>query len=346
MGTLDSPRYGEIGDEMAFYDAALHAVHNGIDRPFSMDGVYGHIPVMATAYQAGVMQVFGDGVWGWKMTGVVSLTIAAVGLYVLGWQLADSATGLIAVSLMLSSHYLFGFAHVGYAGNLDILPPIVWAPALTLLAIRHSPHWWPVTGLCCAWGLYMHLAGVMAVSVAVVAILAYSSERDWWRCWPAVVVGAIALAPAAVDWGIARDAWRQSVGGYDGGVVGHRGERIIWNIVYNTRAWVKNTHASHHVRGPLIDPITGALAFVGAWRAPALLLAWLAMAWFASAVLSPHPLIAVTRLYVMVPPLALLAALGMVRIGRWLPTGYRVRGAVVLCGVIAWLNLYIHTGDW
>jgi hypothetical protein len=124
----------------------------------------------------------------------------------------------------------------------------------------------------------------------------------------------------------------------------------------NVPAVFFNTHVAHYISGPLLDPLTGALAALGIGlairhhRRPGmrLLLIWLVVASAATGLLSPHRTTAVTRLHVVIPPLALLGALAARQTWEAIPgateslTRHRAAlGAVgALLAVVLGLNLY------
>ena len=83
----------------------------------------------------------------------------------------------------------------------------------------------------------------------------------------------------------------------------------------NAPAFWHNAYAFHYTAGPLLDRLTGVLAALGLATALAtprrlstrLILVWLAVGFGATGLLSPYPDTAISRLYVLLPPLCLLA---------------------------------------
>ena len=150
-------------------------------------------------------------------------------------------------------------------------------------------------------------------------------------------------------------------GGYSADVTGAPLLRILSNFWLNVPAFWVSTQTDHYTSGSLLDPITGVLAVLGIglairwWSRPIckLVLLWAGVSTAVTALLSPYPVVAVTRLLFDVPPMAILAAFAARQIWRTVPwpersllAGEGTRrivgfgAAAVLLGAVPGLNLY------
>jgi hypothetical protein len=116
-------------------------------------------------------------------------------------------------------------------------------------------------------------------------------------------------------------------GGYSAQITGPPGQKIINNLWLNVPAFVGGLQGSHFTSGSLLDPVTAVLAVLGVGLAvrwwPHIggktLLIWAIVSIGITALLSPYPYVAITRLLFAVPPLTLLAALAAVQVWRRVP---------------------------
>ncbi len=318
---LTAWRYAALGDEYLFYEHARSALESGTTKPFSQNGVYDHHPVLSTLYKAAWMAIFGDGHIGWKMTGVVSMIMSICGMFALGSFLGVRRTAVASAGLFAVSHYLFGLLHGGY-NHLDALPITIWALVAFVLGLRNKDPW-PLflAGVCVGIGLHFHYSARIVGPVMLLAAIVSVHPRDWLRLWPVVAGFALAAWPTLLlaQGEILTKMIQQTPAGYSPVVVGSAGERLITNISLNLPAPFFNASSHTYVGGSLLDPLSGAFAAVGLGLALAtwdklaskLCLIWLAVAFLGTGLTSPYPTTAITRLFPMVPPLALLAGLAI-----------------------------------
>lgn len=120
-----NPRYALIGDEYAFFYKASYIATHGVSIPqlFSQNGVYGYHPVADSVYQAVWMKAFGVNLVGWKSANIATLIISMLLVYGIALVLFKKhLTALTAMVFMGFSHYLYGFAHIGYNNLQAFLP--------------------------------------------------------------------------------------------------------------------------------------------------------------------------------------------------------------------------------
>lgn len=321
---LTAWRYASVGDEYLFYEHAVHALESGSSKPFSQDGVYHHHPVFNTVYKAVLMGVFGDDHFGWKMTGVVSMILSIGGMYVLGGLLGGRLAAIGAAGLFAASHYLLGLLHGGY-NHLDAMPVMIWGLAAFVSGIRtRNPLLLYLAGAAVGLGLYFHYAARIIGPVMLLTALLAVNPRDYVRLWPALAGFALTAWPTML---VSREEiitrmLAQSVGGYSETVAGSVSARLLSNLELNLPAFFVNETSHTYVGGALLDPLTGALAIVGIALAVATLgrlgsrlcLIWVAVGFVATGLLSPYPYTAVTRLFPLVAPLALLGGLAIAQL--------------------------------
>ena len=326
---LTAWRYSVIGDEYLFYEHALSLMREGVFHAFSQDGVYSNHPVLNTVYTVAVMGVFGEGHFGWKMAGVVAMALGAAGIYALGYALGNRTTAIVAAASFAFSHYLLGLVNGGY-NHAEALPVIVWALTLFVFGLRQrNPLLLYLAGALVGLGLYFHYSARIVGPVILLTALFAIGPRRLLSLWP---VGLGFLMTAWPTLLVAQEEiitkmLSQSVGGYSEAISGPVGERLKNNLLVNLPAFHFNGNVHTYVSGPLLDPVTGALAAAGvglaigrpSWLPSQLLLIWLVVAFVATGLTSPYPATAITRIFPLVAPLAILAGVAAGRLLGLLP---------------------------
>ena len=309
--------YSAIGDEFLFFEHARHITQEGIARPFSQEGVYNKHPVMSSVFQAAVMKVFGADYLGWTLSEALNAAISIPGIYLLGHALGGRKAALVSAGLFASSHFILAFAHTGY-NNLSSLPVAVWSLALFVQGWRKgNPLLLYAAGIIAGLGFYTHYSGRAILPIIFLFALTAGSPRRLLNLWPLALGFALTVAPtfAVEQEQVFTRMFGQVVGGYSDVVSGSAAERVLRNIEINLPAFNYNSTVHSYVYGPLLDPVSAALAVLGIGFALGhirrsylrLLLIWFGVAAIMTGVLSPYPHVAVTRLAFVVPPLTLLA---------------------------------------
>ena len=317
--------YSVIGDEFIFYEHAKRMTEEGIAHPFGQEGVYNSHPVMSTVYQAAIMRVFGADYFGWTFSSLLAAGLSIPGIYLMGYALGGRKSAIVAAVLFSFGHTLFAFSHIGN-NNLSSLPVAVWAMALFVLGWRKgNPLLLYAAGIVAGLGFYTHYSGRAMLPVMLLFALTSGRPRRMLSLWPLAFGFALAVAPAfVVEQGqVFTRMFSQVVGGYQETVAGDTGARILSNIEINLPAFNYNSTAHSYVYGPLLDPVSGALAALGIGfalghiRLPSLrlLLIWFGVTVIATGVLSPYPHVAITRLVFVLAPVVLLAGVLAGRIG-------------------------------
>lgn len=314
--------YSYIGDEFEFWNFARNINLYGLARPFSQDGVYGFNPVLSLAGKAAVMRVFGNNDFGATLSSALTAAAAIPGVYLTAYLAGRGRTAaIVAASLFASSHYLFALSHISY-NNLDALLPMTYATGFFLLGVRrNSPFWLYAAGAAAGMGFYTHLAARATMPILVVALAL--SPALLARSRPLFAGFAVAAFPAFIVNGAQAFAWLfpQLAGGYSEAISGPFLERVQENV-RNLFAFHYNTHHSHYVTGSLMDALSGGAAALGVGyalgtireRSSRLLLVWIAALFVFAGLLSPHPHVPNTRMFLLMPPLAVAAG---VVVGRY-----------------------------
>ena len=222
--------------------------------------------MLGSAYQAGVMAVFGRDNVGWRLASVLSIALTIPGIYVIGLALGDRKVAVISAILFAFSHYLFAYAHTGY-NNIHSLAPAVWALAFLVLGMRtRSPFLFFVSGTLAGLGFYTYFAARAAAPIILLIVLASPTwRRRLLDLWPLGLGFGLAVAPmfAASGGEVLSRMFSEIPGGYSSDISGPAGERLLTNLSKNLLAFNHNPDVFHYVSGSLLDPITAALMALG-----------------------------------------------------------------------------------
>lgn len=337
--------YVAIGDDIGFFLRVREILESGIRDPFAIDGLYGNSPMLNSIYQASVSWIFGGGAWGWKFSSVLSVAVTVPAIYGLGRLFAGRIAGIVAAGVLVSSHYVMAFTHIGYT-HLDALPVTAWAVLAFIVGNgRKSAPILFAAGVLAGLGLYTALpARVILPLFAVWLIINRVGLRRLVELWPV----ALGFAVCALPFLVTNGAETLLVMGLDiispnsryGSEIGSPFSRIAGNLEHNLLVWWWNDHMSHYTSGSLLDVVSGILAIVGIgvavgkWRASdKLLLAWLLMTVAATAIAVPYSHPPLTRMHSTLIPLALLSGVGVSECLCWVK-GYRAYKYVAVAGLL------------
>ncbi len=312
--------YSAIGDEYSFFDLSRQFAVEGISDPFSQRGVYDYHPRLGLMMKSVVMRVIGIDHFGWKFSSIVMLALTIPVLYLAGTLMVGRIAGAVAASVIAFSHYLGAIAHVGY-DHIDSLLPTVLAVAFFVLATRNrSPALMFMAGALAGMCIYTNVAArvIFPTILAFTALQIFSQHPKNVGRWilPWIVGMVVAALPMLIVDG------NELVTQMFGRVIGGQSEpsdlgtfdRVKANIELNLFAFNFNEHISHYVSGSLFDPITASISVVAIGFAlgrlrdvsSLFLILWLAFAFVGTGAISPYWHTAVTRLFPMVPPIALM----------------------------------------
>ena len=357
---LASWRFSVIGDEWAFYLVAMRVLRGTwLQHPLSNLGNYGMHPVLSSYIQAGAMRLWGEDSYGWRISNPLLVAWSLPSLYVIARAMGSRRMALLAAAFLGASYYLMAFGKIGY-NNFQALWPLLTSLAIALLALRAgSVYGLLLSGALAGLGFYVFAAGRFALPLVGLVALLYGA-RAWrraWTGWAALMLGALAVAgpillernvpgvllEQTIFYSLVSDTWAG------------RWQQFVANLVRALLAFLWSGKHTHFVFGAHLDPISGlcfvlglAALVVAARKAKA---GWLLGAAFLGGALLfggltqyDHP--PNTRMFMMVPVYAIIAALGcdafLDSLGRW--AGWRaltgwLSGLVVLAVFAA--NAYI-----
>ncbi len=337
--------YAAIGDEIGFFLRVRQILEEGIERPFSLQGVYHNSPMLNSIYQASVSWIFGGGAWGWKFSSVLSIAIALPAIYILGYMFAGRIAGIVAAGVLVSSHYVMAFTHIGYT-NLDALAITAWAMLAFIVGSKQkSASILFVAGIAAGLALYTALpARAIFPLFAAWVIISRMGLRQLYSLWPIALGFAVCGLPFLIANGldgilITGQETISPNSRFDS-EIGDPFIRIVDNLESNLLVWWWNDHMSHYTSGSLLDAVSGVLAIigigvaVGKWRpSDKMLIAWLGVTMIGTAVMSPYSYIPLTRMHSTLIPLALLSGVGVSECLGWIK-GYRTYKYVAVAGLL------------
>ena len=346
--------YAAIGDDIGFFLRVREILEDGIRQPFALDGMYGHSPMLNSVYQAFVTWIFGGDGWGWKFSSVLSVAVTVPAIYWLGRLFAGRIAGLVAAAILLSSHYVMAFTHIGYT-HMEALPVTAWALLAFIIGTRTKSA--PVlfaSGVLAGLALYTALPARVVFPLFIAwVVISRVSLRQLYALWPVALGFTICalpfLAENRLDTFLVMGLDTISPSSRYGSEIGNPLSRIMDNLERNLLVWWWNDHTSHYTSGSLLDAVSGILAVlgigiaVGKWRQwDKLLIAWLILTMISTALLSPYDYVPLTRMHATVIPLALLAGVGVSECLNWIKGYHRYKYVAVgaLLIVILALNVW------
>jgi len=344
-------RYSFVGDEWSFYTFAKQIAGGYPVDLFSQSGVYGYHPVLDSAYQALAMKGFGENVFGWRMSCILSIALPIPVFYWGAKHIGGSSFAISTAVIYTASPLFWAYAHIGY-NNLNPLLYAVPSASFFYVGVRDDrPVLLLLAGICLGLAWYTFFTGrLMIVILGAVAL------SEWHGGWNMIarrlslLFGGfiIAVLPFVLDNG--SEIVTQMIGQTS---LSHQGTGLdrtllVQNTVRTAYAFILATENGHYVLGGLFDVVSGAALCVGialALRKVKSLASRLMLCWFAGILVATGPFfhapqIPETRLQLAVPAAALLASLGLCSLCRALQIALR-RGTFVYHGSLACLLLAV-----
>ncbi len=298
---------------------------------WAMVPILGYLPPWLT------MLAFGTGLAGLNASGVVEGALIVLGVFLIGRELFNARVGLLAAALLVVS-----YTHMAASRQSSYIDPvffITWALYFILIGLRKSSGWAMaaggiLTGLC----LEMYYSGRIIIPVIGLALLyALIFQRSWlFVRWKGIVIFSLAtlmtLGPMLVVFA-----------NHPGDLASHTQTVLITNpeIVSHMKS-VYRVETLGEVIGqqaaraalmfhyfvdkgtqfallhPYLDPVSGILFALGlgyvlfGWRRAGswLVLGWILLGVILGCFLTVNPPFW-ARLIILLPPVALAAALGL-----------------------------------
>jgi hypothetical protein len=125
-GNLDNPKYSFIGDEYHIFIFAQNIL-TGFQpqNPLSLYGVFGQYPVLGSYYQAGVMLLFGNNIFGWKLSSIFIIFPLGLIMFYLVKRIGTLSAAFFALIATDVSFYFYNYFQIGYLNNQSLLCLVV-----------------------------------------------------------------------------------------------------------------------------------------------------------------------------------------------------------------------------
>lgn len=322
-------RWLYLGDSWDGYDFSLRFVDSlWLRRPLAqyvqLNGAYQMFPGILSWYHAAIMHYLtGVDMVGSKMANALHTLAAVAATAWLASRWYSGRAARLTAALLGSSWYWIAHDHTGYCGTRAALG----ISLVVLLLTDHRP--W-LAGLVAGLGWYDYATARLALPVACLYLWrapAMRGRRYWIELCAACVVIVAPLAYwngwRVLDIWYAQTAMTQGRSWQDMLAIARMNALTWWSW---SPGWT-----GHFLAGPLLDPVTGALALIGIawalmtirdWRSQ-VLLGWLVGCFAATGGVSPHQRTADPRMLILMPPFILLVVAWLDRLPSW--------GAVPLC---------------
>lgn len=371
-------RWSGTPDEAHFFMTARAFMEGRLDRfILSENGVFGYHPVLSTCYQIFFMRLPGPDGYGWRLSSAFALSVTLPFIYILGRELWNRRTGILAAVIFGWTKIAVGFSHLGY-NNVQVYPVLIGSLALFVWACRRrSLTGYFLSGWIAGIGFYTYYAARLAPILTILLGLCLGGlpliRRDRQRTAVLFLGIMLAVMPlflhpgdflahmlqqTAVTGGV--QITHEDVSYYLGRYLktGEHGTRIMdhWFLTFIHGLYFRWPH--HFQTHPVVDPISYSLAFIGLWicllemarnrQNRFLGLSFLVTSFVVGAI-SSHDRPPLTRLLVLSPFLGLLAAVALERVPGVFATSRKtvrslaVAGVVLITGcVVAWNVTAIH----
>lgn len=360
-------RWSGTPDEAQFFAVAKTIAQGKLGRSLvSTHGVFDYHPVLSSQYQAWFLALLGENGFAWRLSSAVALSLALPSVYVLGRELWDARTGLIAAALLGFAQLATTFGHFGY-NNTQVYPLVLGSLAAFAWSVRRaSLTGYYLAGVLAGFGFFTFyparltplLLFLLAVQLGGTSLLRRDG-RKLMLCAFGFLVTALPILANPDE--MIRQLLRQTSIGSGVAASGFEMDRLLakltaganiprllehWALAAAHVFWAK---PDHFLSNLFVDRLTGAFAAIGLWlgilarrgspdRTPAA--AYLLIALLAGAT-SPYEWPPNTRLMCLAPFTALLAAVGMARVcdrlashaGR--PLAHLAAGVLVAAAVAA-----------
>lgn len=355
---LLSWKYSFIGDEYAFWDFQwlLLSGQNPLSL-FSEAGVYGFNPVVTSVYQLAMTLLFGGTLFGWKLSAVLPVIASIIPFYIWCRLVFRRTVAFLALIIFSFSLTLLGISHIGYNNSQAMLPFILSLLFFELALRKNSSFFALLTAFVMAAGWYNYY--VTRPLIVIIALYWFLSPLRKNLSAKNAVIGVGSFLAMIFFLLISPDfykhmAQKSILGGGEQFVLGRELPYILANFVHAFFAFIYKYAHGHFISGPLLDTLSAGgllvglawsvLAFMKDWRAKFILSTYLLMVFFTGALVQyAYPVN--TRMFILVPVMAVLSAAGLARGAAML--GMIFRSSKLYSGliwgiaiIVAILNIY------
>jgi len=329
---VNSWYYSAIGDEYAFFNLAKKIATDEakvsvffIEKSlniFDQKGVYEIAPVATSFYQASIMKVFGINHYGWIISSILIVIFSFWPFYFATKELFNRKTAIFSLSIFASSHYLWAFSHLGY-WNIQGLFPAITAFYFFLRGLKRKSAFLLLfsgifTGLC----FYTNYFSRITIFLI---ILYLTINRQHLKQIKGLFFFLIGFLIFFIPYlyvnhnSIVEPILKRSLIASEEIPREKRGVLFFQNLWGSFLAFYQNSKTSHFVSGSLIDPISGFLFSLGtiftitSWRKYYFLILSFLIVLIMIGGFSQYIYVPVSRLYFILPIIALIAGYGLKR---------------------------------
>ena len=351
VGRIGSWRYAFVGDEWGFFDLATTLIH----RPelftlFSVVDANAYHTVFSSILQARIMELAGENVYGWRLSSLLPVVLSVPAVYVFAGWLSGRTAAIVAAGLLAASHMLLSFSMVAYNNTQALLPLTVGLALFAYAERRESAvRYYALGAMLGSSFLVFGLARLVVLPIGILVIFfCWATWRSALLSVLSIGAGALAVATPLLfnleNWrGLLKATPIQS----EVTAASEAGSQMVRNLIGGALAFLANSHNTHFVVGPHVDPLTALLLLIGlaaaiaGWRRRRLA-AWLVASlvfWASVSAIQQYDWVSTTRMFVLAPIYAIYAGLGAALLGRiFFDDSRRQRllwaGGIVLVGIL------------
>jgi hypothetical protein len=320
-----------VGDDYSLHDLARNLAERRSlislgDTLFSARGDYDKVPLFASYVQAFFVRFLGHDSFGWRFGSLYLCAMGAGLFYLFLKTFVTKRVALIASVFLAASHYVMSFGKIGYT-NLQALFALSLNLCVAAWAVRSKrPLAFAALGAALAFCFYSYPGALYVLPYPLLLLLFYDPPRSRaalgrWGLMLSVL--GILIYPLFLQ-----PLYWEAKGG---GTIFNRPDLVqsasiviqhfATNILYAAFSFLYAPQETHFVAASFVDPLTGALAAIGllgllkqSWRrrfAAFFLIGFVGMLVSAGAS-HDREFPPVTRMFLILPWLALFAAWGLV----------------------------------
>ncbi len=369
---------GEVPQGLIHWDESLvyaisRAIVQGKREIFNMDGADGQWPYW---FNAATLKIFGDSIYGYRMSPILS-GIAVVGMMIgLGRELGGPRLGLASAAFMALGYWAVGFSRAEYLVMSSYIPVLACLWLLLLGLRKGSAFSLAMAGFSFGWSFSIYNGGkILPIFLFILCAALWYQQKDWrmplrWALIPFAGGTIIALAPILlwafhdprgahaayfgkmdVDWIVGADVIAATSSFERLKILTGRIIPNFWKIppMFSTSG---NVNGYYYFlqgqtlvdRATLLLLITGMAACIARFRKPvyALLFCWWFVAFIPALVATPQYYPLPRRIMMNLPATMLLSALGFLTLADLLTDSLKtaLRDRLVLAGGLLFFGFY------
>ena len=333
---IDSWYYSAIGDEYAFFETAQKIALGETKISFfpsagslsllDQKGVYGIVPVAVSVYQAFVMKIFGVNHQGWLTSSILSVIFSFWPLYFGIKEVFNKRVAIFSLLIFASSHYLWAYSHTGYWNILAYFPAIATFYLVVVAFKRQGPFFWFLSGVSSGFCFYIHYyAGISVFLITLFLVIQRKKIRisNLIAFYTGFLILFLPYLLVNLSVALKVISGRTLV---ESGEI-PQGKRVVYffsNLLNSFLSFFTNKGVVHFVSGSLLDSLTGLLFFLGlgsilvSFRKYYFLLIVLLVLLVFLGGFSQYTYTPISRLYFILPVVALIAGVGLDKLLRLL----------------------------